>query len=182
MRIQLIYRLVCILSFCFSLGSCHPSNMVHALLGAYTDSIIIENLALASRCKIWELLVWLCLDWWLLDNLLIVFDRIFILHLFTAIRIFRKNSDPLGFDIWATLLVCWLFVGVWNEIRICSRLLLCLGQDFFLAFLLRARILFALSLYLILTCWLLWWRIAVLRLLLVKSTKPLRTWYIVHLY
>ena len=167
--IQLIYCLVCVLGFCFSLGSCHSSDMVHTLLRAHADSIIVENLTLACRCEIWELLILLCLDRWLLDNLLVVFDRILILHLFTTIRIFRKYTDPLGLNIWATFLIRLFFVGVWNKVRICSCLLLCLCQDFFLAFLLWARILFALSLHLILTSWLLWW-IAVLRLLLVKST------------
>ena len=79
--------------------------MVHTLLRAHTNSIIVENLALACRSEIGELLILLCLDRRLLDNLLVVFDRIFVLYLFTTIRIFRKNTDPFGLDIWAALLV-----------------------------------------------------------------------------
>ena len=37
--------------------------MVHTLLRAYTYCVIIENLALACRSEIGELLILLCLDW-----------------------------------------------------------------------------------------------------------------------
>lgn len=86
--------------------------MIHTLLRAYTNCVVIENLALACRSEIGQLLILLCFDRRLLDNLLVVFDRIFILHLFTTARILRKNTDPFGLDIWATLLVRLFFVGV----------------------------------------------------------------------
>ena len=153
--------------------------MIHSLLRAHTHSIVVEDLALAGRGKVRQLLVLLlCGGFW--DRLLALLDWIFILKLLSS-RVFCEDSYPFSLDIWTTLLVLYFFNTLSTKVCAWGSLLLGWSVWLFWCFLLWTWSLVTMSLDLTLTCRLLW-RVTLLWLLLIEATNSLGPWQLIHLY